>query len=749
MESAEAVAKVGQWLRAVHGPDVSEPGGAGVRVDHEKVLRIPEGWSVPYNTTAYLDEGHPEKEIFPPPSVIVREPDGELRQAHPHPGGLSIPVAYPGQEAWREVVDPEYSKAGLGELGVPLQAVAGWVKVAADGVQTGEERENPEYGSGPIRRGYPKPDNRTETLLLFASVGWLTREQLLIGLLRCEVYVPLDLETGKTSRFYFNEDRGELKVFSSTKHLPSREHGYWKVDLATLAGFESPPNLVINGGPATFEDVSGAELAEIARRFPRREAHVDVNGRCPEAEEDLERVARDTAVRMGLAKPVEPPLRAAELARRRGFELTVEECQKTVLGESWLRRLDLPEPSPGRPNDLRANGLATTYDNEGRPVPRLDTFGKYFEHDNTHARFGWQRVAGAYVGFALGEAMGAAVDRLRLDEIHNLYGPDGVTDLPVAFDQPGRIGPLTQRLLFYTEAVIRSPHREKPESREAEQQLGSVVRGALQRWLHTQGAPLDNADGWLVKVPELQVRRTADDAELNAWHALATVSPHSVPMRGPDALVAALPSAMTVSGSGSALSGGSRQAVRTLAGVTHPGEVELVAATYLTSVFEQALTGEAFSFPVWNLSREIFDDADPRQSGPVWADLKAMVAESVPFFGKNGLPALRVPELIGDGLGTLPVLGRAFAALSGFENYPEQALLRAVNHSGRSALTGALAGALLGARTGIPGLPQKWLEQLELRYLIENLASDAFWHFDRQSALNQLGQEWAQRYPRW
>ncbi|GAA4550618.1 ADP-ribosylglycohydrolase family protein [Amycolatopsis samaneae] len=746
MEAAEAIAKVDEWLRAVHGPDVSGPGG--LRIDREKVRRIPEGWSVPYNTIAFLDEGKAEKEIFPPPSVVVREPDGELRQAHPHPGGLSVPVAFPGQENWREVVDPEYVKSGLGELGVPLPAVAGWVKVNGDGVQTGEERENPEYKAGPIRRGYPKPENTLETLLSFASVGWLTREQLLIGLLRCEVFVPLDLKTGKTDRFYFTEERNELKVFSSTRNLPSREHGWWQVDLATLAEFEHPPNLVINGGPATFEDVSGPELADIASRFPRREPRLDTHGKCPEAEEDLARVARETATRMGLSEPVGLPLSAAEKARRRGYELTAEECQKTVLGESWLRRLELPEPPPGRPNDLRANGLAPAYDNDGGTVPRLDTFGKYFERNLDGYRYGWQRVTGAYVGFALGEALGTAVDRMRLDEIHAKYGPEGVTDLPVAFDQPGRIGSLTQRLLFYTEAVIRSPHREQPESREVEQRFGEVVRGALRRWLHTQGAPLEDPDGWLVKVPELRVRRTSDDALLNAYHGVVSNDPQTPPMSGAAALIPALPAALTVAGPGSGFSGGSRQAVRELAGLTHPNESDLAAATYLTWLFEPALTKDAFSYPIWNLSREILNPDNQYQQGAEWDAVKAMVAESVPFFAEHGLPDLRAPELIGDGKSTLSVLGRAFAALSGFENYPEQALLRAVNHSGHSALTGALAGALLGARTGIPGLPQKWVDQLDLRYLVENVASDGYWHFDRHSALGALGEQWIQRYPR-
>ncbi|MEV6895728.1 ADP-ribosylglycohydrolase family protein [Amycolatopsis sp. NPDC051372] len=747
MEAAEAMEKVVNWLRAVHGPQIAGPGG--LRVDRDRVLRIPEGWSIPYNTTAYLDDGRPEKELFPPPSVVVREPDGELRQAPPNPGGLSIPVAFPGQESWREVVDPEYVKAGFGELGVPLQAVAGWVKVDNEGRQTGDERENPEYKAGPIRRGYPKPENTLETLLAFASVGWLTREQLLIGLLRCDVFVPLDPETGATDRFYFSEERNELRVFSATRHFPPREHSWWRVDLATLAEFEHPPNLVINGGPATFEDVSGEDLTTIAKRFPRHEPRIDRHGRGPEAEEDLERLTQDTATRMGLSEPVAVPLVAAENARRHGFELTAEECQRTVLGQSWLNRLAMAEPPRSKPNDWRANGLVPGWDNLGRVIPRLDTFGKYPDRDLENFRYGWQRVAGAYVGFALGEALGMAVDRMRLDEIVTQFGSEGVTDLPVAFDQAGRIGSLTQRLLFYTEAVIRSPHREQPESRDVEQQFPSVVRGALMRWLHTQGAPYDDADGWLVKVPDLHVRRTADDAELNAYHAAVTGSPQAVPLTGPTSLIAALPATLIASGPGTGFSGGVRQAVRDLVGVTHPHEDDLSVATYLAWLFEPVLTKDAFSYPVWNLSREILTEHNTTfVNGPEWAPVKAMVAESVPFFGEHGLPDLRMPELIGDGQGTLSVLGRAFAALSGFENYPEQALLRAVNHSGRSALTGAITGALLGARVGVPGLPQKWIEQLELRHLIEQVVTDALWHFDRRSALSFLGEEWVQRYPR-
>lgn len=711
MEAAEAVAKVGQWLRAQGMDDV--------RVDTDGVRRIPEGWLVPYNTLAYLDEGRSDKQIFPPPSLIAREPEGDLRQAHPHPGGLSIPVIYPGQESWRELVDPDYAAAGLGRLGVPSAAVAGWAKYDAEGTKTGEERSNPEYKVGPIRRGYPSPDNTLETLLLFYVAGWLSRERFLIGLTATEVFVPRDVETGKTHPAYWNAKTSELQVFSSSKRLPPNEHGWWKVDLATLAtsaGFTPAPNLVLNAGPAlTGHKVSGAEIVATLERFPRFAPRVDVDGRCPETEEELVTLAAETAERLGLAEPVKPPLGAATKARKRGYELTLDECRKTVLGESWR------VSASGPPADFAANGLAPAYDNDGQVVPRVDTFGKYFAEDLPGYRYGWQRVTGAFVGFAIGEAFGSV------------------------FTRPGQIGPLTQQLLFQTEAVIRSPHREDPN---AEDQFTEVARNGMLRWLATQGVPYDKADGWLVKVPELHAQRYPDPAQFAALVALSTGEPVTK-VTGPTALLSALPAALTEGGPGSGLSGGSREAVRLLAGLVHDNETDLEAATYLTWLLQKALTKDDFSFPVWSLGREVFNAEDQRQQGPAWQQLKAMAEESLPLFTKTGLPELKKVDDIGDGQSTLSVLGRAFAAISGYENDPERALLRAVDQSGDTAMTGALVGAMLGARSGIPGLPEKLVEHLELRYAIENLASDAFFHFDRHSALFRYPDEWKQRYPRW
>ena len=54
----------------------------------------------------------------------------------------------------------------------------------------------------------------------------------------------------------------------------------------------------------------------------------------------------------------------------------------------------------------------------------------------------------------------------------------------------------------------------------------------------------------------------------------------------------------------------------------------------------------------------------------------------------------------------------------------DEAMIVAVNHSGRSAAVGAITGALLGARLGEEALPEFYLESLESADVLRELAED-------------------------
>jgi hypothetical protein len=52
--------------------------------------------------------------------------------------------------------------------------------------------------------------------------------------------------------------------------------------------------------------------------------------------------------------------------------------------------------------------------------------------------------------------------------------------------------------------------------------------------------------------------------------------------------------------------------------------------------------------------------------------------------------------------------------------------MRQAHHGGDSDSTGSIAGNLLGAMHGVDGLPARWLEQLELRDVVDRIARDLY-----------------------
>jgi ADP-ribosylglycohydrolase len=77
----------------------------------------------------------------------------------------------------------------------------------------------------------------------------------------------------------------------------------------------------------------------------------------------------------------------------------------------------------------------------------------------------------------------------------------------------------------------------------------------------------------------------------------------------------------------------------------------------------------------------------------------------------------------------------------------EHGVRLAVNHSGDSDSTGAIAGHILGALHGAEAIPPRWLDQLELRDEIERLIADWLACFG-PGATPDAEALW-ERYPGW
>jgi ADP-ribosylglycohydrolase len=85
----------------------------------------------------------------------------------------------------------------------------------------------------------------------------------------------------------------------------------------------------------------------------------------------------------------------------------------------------------------------------------------------------------------------------------------------------------------------------------------------------------------------------------------------------------------------------------------------------------------------------------------------------------------------------------------------EEGVVRAVNITGDSDSTGAITGNILGAYLGVHEIPQRWIEPLELRTCITEVADDLA--TCKEWALSEFGFEdpaqiseqeyWLERYP--
>lgn len=83
----------------------------------------------------------------------------------------------------------------------------------------------------------------------------------------------------------------------------------------------------------------------------------------------------------------------------------------------------------------------------------------------------------------------------------------------------------------------------------------------------------------------------------------------------------------------------------------------------------------------------------------------------------------------------------------------KQGVILAVNHDGDSDSTGAIAGNLLGVMHGVKAIPGEWLEPLELREVISEIAEDFYafkdWDIGEYSGNKELNERIWRKYPGW
>jgi ADP-ribosyl-[dinitrogen reductase] hydrolase len=329
-----------------------------------------------------------------------------------------------------------------------------------------------------------------------------------------------------------------------------------------------------------------------------------------------------------------------------------------------------------------------------------------------------QRIRGCLLAGACGDALGAAVEFLRLREIRARYGPAGIRDPDTAYGRIGAITDDTQMTLFTAEGLIRASVRW---SLKGICHPPGVVHHAYLRWLVTQGVEPTHLgstvgkDGWLIGVRSLWSRRAPGNTCLSALAAARRFGePVPNDSKGCGGVMRVAPVGLT----GPALGDLGRvfELGCETARLTHGHPTGYLAAGYLAALIASLAGGRALS--------DALDEASgvlarrPEGGGEVARAIDAACETAA-----RGAASTAALASLGDGWVAEEALGMSVYCALAVTDLKE-ALVLAVNHDGDSDSTGAITGNILGTVHGWQALPPEWLAHLELRKEIEAVADD-------------------------
>ena len=315
--------------------------------------------------------------------------------------------------------------------------------------------------------------------------------------------------------------------------------------------------------------------------------------------------------------------------------------------------------------------------------------------------FGSARVSqyeGCMVGLALGDALGAPVEFLEMEQILKEYGPEGICGLERwrefragYFTDDTQMALATARGCIDAYLALRHGQTWRPAQ--------AVYRRYLS-WLRTQDIPYMNRAPGATCLWSLRTGRMGTvAAPLNSRKGCGGV------MRVAPAGLAFPP--------GQAFQHGVE-----FAAITHGHPSGYLPAGVLADLIACLLGGwpldQGVEFAVAALKRW---PGHEETLGSIELALR-LVSERIP-------PLDAIPQLGGGWVGEEALAISLYCALNSRDDW-EMAVLAAVNHSGDSDSTGSITGAILGALLGAEALPQPWVAQLESVAGIKAVAHDLF-----------------------
>ena len=329
------------------------------------------------------------------------------------------------------------------------------------------------------------------------------------------------------------------------------------------------------------------------------------------------------------------------------------------------------------------------------------------------------KFRGCMLGGAVGDALGAPVEFMSATAIRSRYGALGISDFDAAYGQVGAITDDTQMTLFTAEGILRAWLRSTARGICG---WNSVIANAYQRWLLTQSEivldPVRHrdipTDGWLFSIEQLHSRRAPGRTCISALRTTPRGQPATNSSKGCGGVMRVAPAGLF--GWHFRRDGALADTFRLgndAAALTHGHPTGHLSAGVFAVLIHRLLDGASIDTALDDAIALLVTRPGHEETLAALNAARALARAS----------ATADIETLGQGWIAEEALAMSVYASLVSTDF-ESGVRLAVNHSGDSDSTGAITGNLLGAIHRVEAIPDRWLDAVELRDVITDMADD-------------------------
>ena len=357
------------------------------------------------------------------------------------------------------------------------------------------------------------------------------------------------------------------------------------------------------------------------------------------------------------------------------------------------------------------------------------------------------KYRGCLIGGAAGDALGYAVEFLNTDQIVRKYGASGITTYELE-NGIAQISDDTQMTLFTANGLLLGTTRGM--ARGIMDEYRHYVASCYQDWFRTQGGALPSQGeyhySWLINIPELFSRRAPGNTCLSALYTggKGTIEQPINQSKGCGGIMRVAPVGLYYGNKQTYTQQQIDRIGAEVAAITHGHELGYLPAAALVHIIN--LLAHHDNITLLAAVKDAMAAMGEQFANATHLDVLLALMQKAIDLASSQQPDIDAIRELGEGWVAEETLAIAIYCAMKHANDFDKALIAAVNHDGDSDSTGAVTGSILGAYLGLDAIPAKYIDHLELKNVILEIADDLYHDCQMTEHGSYYDEIWVRKY---